>query len=382
MDNFVFYNPTQIVFGKNTIEKTGKLISAHNVKKVLLVMGGGSIKKNGVYDAVINSLNKSSIKYIEYSGVQPNPRLSHTLEGIRIAKEEQVEAILAVGGGSVIDESKTIAAGFYIDNIWSAFENSFQIDNALPLFTVLTLSATGSEMNPFAVITNEKENKKWALYGPALYPVISIIDPTVQMSLPWNQTANGAIDALAHIMEYYFMGNNEEVTLSINEALMKTIIKVTDKLKQNEQDYESRAALDWAATLALNGLSGVALKGGDWASHNIEHAISGLHPEVAHAVGLSIIFPAWILHNQKINPAIFARWAKNVWECDSVDMAVKKMREKFSGWGTPISLTEVGIAESEFEKLIDLALSHGKPGALKQFGKEDVLSILRLAYKR
>jgi len=381
MDNFVFYNPTQIVFGKNTIEKTGKLLTAHNIKKVLLVMGGGSIKKNGVYDTLVDSLNKSSIKFIEHSGVQPNPTLEHALEGIHLARLENVDAVLAVGGGSVIDESKTIAAGFYIEDIWSAFENNFQIDNALPLFSVLTLSATGSEMNAFAVLTNEKENKKWALYGPALYPVISIIDPSIQMTLPWKQTANGAIDALSHIMEYYFMGNSEEVTLGINESLMRTIITVTDKLKQNDQDYDSRAALDWSATLALNGLSGVALKGGDWASHNIEHAISGLHTEVAHAVGLSIIFPAWILHNKDINNAIFKRWAKNVWYSDSIEDAVNKMRKKFSDWGTPITLAEVGITENEFGLLADLALSHGKLGSLKQLTKDDVMSILKIASK-
>ena len=184
MDNFVFYNPTQVVFGKNTIQKIGKLLTAHNIKKVLMVMGGGSIKKNGVYDEVVNSLKSNGIKFIEFPGVRPNPVLSHAREGIKLARENEVEAILAVGGGSVIDESKAIAAGFYMDDIWAAFENKFQIENALPLFTVLTLSATGSEMNPFAVLTNEKEKKKWAIYGPALFPVISIIDPSKQMTLP------------------------------------------------------------------------------------------------------------------------------------------------------------------------------------------------------
>ncbi|HEY9186600.1 MAG TPA: iron-containing alcohol dehydrogenase [Ignavibacteria bacterium] len=379
MDNFVFYNPTQVVFGKNTIQKIGKLLTAHNIKKVLMVMGGGSIKKNGVYDEVVNSLKSNGIKFIEFPGVRPNPVLSHAREGIKLARENEVEAILAVGGGSVIDESKAIAAGFYIDDIWTAFENKFQIENALPLFTVLTLSATGTEMNPFAVLTNEEEKKKWAIYGPALFPVISIIDPSKQMTLPWRQTVNGAVDALSHIMEYYFMGNNEEVTLSINEALMNTIIKVTDKLKNDPDDYDSRSELDWAATLALNGLSGVALKGGDWATHGIEHAISALHPEVAHAEGLAIIFPAWIEYNKELNPGIFKRWAKNVWNSDSVDSAIQKMKEKYSEWGAPISLSQVGITENEIEELANIALLGEGLGVLRELNKQDVISILKIA---
>ncbi len=313
MENFTFYNPTKLIFGKNTIPKMGRELKKSGINKVLLLAGSGSIKSNGTYESAIQSLKNSGIEWSELWGVRANPLLSHAIEGISIVKDKNVNAILAVGGGSVIDEAKSIAAGYYLDNLWTAFEDKISIDKALPVYTILTLSGTCSEMDPYAVLTNDENLKKWNISGDALYPKVSIIDPEVQMSLPWHQTVNGAIDAMSHIMEFYFMGKDEEATLSVDEALMKTIIQSVDKLQEEPCNYSARANLAWAATLGLNGISGVALHGGDWASHQIEHGISALHPEIAHGAGLAVVFPAWIYYMNRYNTDIFKRWAKNVW---------------------------------------------------------------------
>jgi len=310
MQNFDFMNPTKLVFGKNTMSRIGEEIKYGGYGKVLMIAGGGSIRKNGVYDQVTESLKASGIEWFEVWDVRSNPVLGKVREMIELAKQAECDAILSVGGGSVIDSGKTVSAGYYMDDIWQAFESQNPVMEALPHYTVLTISATGSEMNMVAVLTNEKEKKKWAILGPALYPKVSIIDPSVQASLPWSQTVNGAVDALSHIMEYYFVGGESETTLALDESLSRTIIRMTDQLRENPDDYESRANLAWAATLAFNGISGVGQGMGDWASHGIEHSLSAVNPDIPHGAGLGVIFPAWIEHCQKQNPAIFKRWAK------------------------------------------------------------------------
>ena len=301
MENFTFYNPTRIIFGKDTVEQIGGVIKEAGFRRVLLVTGGGSIRKNGVYDAVSQSLREAGINWAEAWGVRPNPVLSKAQEIIELAKTEQVEAVLAVGGGSVIDTAKSVAAGVLVPDIWAAFERRVEVTRALPIFVVLTMSGTGSEMDPLAVLTHEGEVKKWVLRSPALFPRASIIDPTVQYSLPWHQTVNGAIDALTHVMEFYFLGTWEETTLALDEALMRTIISMTHRLQKNPRSYEARANLAWAASLALNGLTGVGLREGDFATHRIETAMSAVFPEIAHGAGLGVLFPAWIEYLKDYN---------------------------------------------------------------------------------
>jgi alcohol dehydrogenase YqhD (iron-dependent ADH family) len=379
MSDFTFHNPTKIIFGKNTIEQIGNILKEYNYRKILLIAGSGSIKKNGVYETVSKSLKESNIKFTEIWNVRANPILSKTNEAIALAKENKAEAILTVGGGSVIDTGKSVAAGFFTKNVWDFYEHKATIKNALPIFTILTISAAGSEMNCAAVLTNEAKKKKWAIVNPLLYPVVSIIDPSIQCSLPWNQTVNGALDALTHVMEYYFLGINEETTLALDESLMKTIIKETDKLKENEDDYNARSNLSWAATLALNGISGAGLSHGDWSSHEIEHSLSALYPNLAHGAGLGIVFPAWILYVQDMNPETFKRWAKNIWQADSVGEAVKRMKQKISDWESPTSLLEIGIREEEFSKIIENLMQVTAIGKLKKLGKKDFQEILKLA---
>lgn len=383
MRNFTFHNPTKYIFGKGTVQQIGKEITNFGIRKVLLLAGGGSIKRNGVYSQVVQSLKQHNIQWLELWGVRPNPILSHTNEGIRIVRENSLEGILAVGGGSTIDEAKCIAAGFYLEELWDAFERKVKIEKALPIFTVLTLSATCSEMDPYAVLTNEKEQKKWNIEAFCLYPKVSIVDPTFQASLPWNQTVYGAIDTLSHIMEFYFQGKNEESTISLNESLMKTVLSTVDKLKTNPTDYDLRASLAWISTLALNGTSGAGLYGGDWACHTIEHGISAVHPEVAHGAGLAVVFPAWIKYTYTLNKPQFLRWAKNIFSQDDVESGITALKVKYKSWGAPISLRDLGIDKSEIPHITDTiwkATSYRQIGNLKSLDYNDISKILNIAY--
>ena len=237
--NFQFYNPTEIILGKDTINQIGQAISKHKVKKVLLIAGGGSIKRNGVYDQTIASLKEAGIDWVVAWGIRPNPVISRVRELIKLAGEEKVEAVLAVGGGSVIDTAKAVAAGMFVEDPWILFERRLNTTDALPVFTILTISATGSEFDAGGVITNEEENKKWFFMCPAVAPKVSIIDPSVQVTLPWYQTVNGSVDAMAHIMEPYFVGGDNEVTQGIIESLLKSIVKLTNRLQKNQNDYEA-----------------------------------------------------------------------------------------------------------------------------------------------
>jgi alcohol dehydrogenase len=379
MDNFIFHNPTRIIFGKDTVGQIGGVIKAAGLGRVLLVAGGGSIKKNGVYETVVRSLKEAGVAWVEVWGVRPNPVLAKAQEIIALAKHEQVEAVLAVGGGSVIDTAKSVAAGVFLPDLWAAFERQVEVTRALPIFVVLTMSGTGSEMDPLAVLTHEADLKKWVLRSPALFPATAIIDPTVQYSLPWHQTVNGAIDALTHVMEFYFLGTWEETTMALDESLMRTIISMTHQLQANPVGYEARANLAWAASLALNGLTGVGLREGDFATHRVETAMSAVFPEIAHGAGLSVLFPAWILYMKDYNGPTFARWAKNVWAAETVEAAVERMRLTFQGWDAPVILGDLGVSEADIPTIVAAAQKVGVLGKLKELSPEDIEAILRLA---
>lgn len=380
MDTFRFYNPTRIHFGAGMIKNIGPEMSAAGVKKCLLVAGGGSIRANSVYSQVVESLQSSHIDWIEAWGVQSNPTLAKVREMIQVARREGVDAVLAVGGGSVIDSAKAVAAGFHLRDVWNAFTGAERIQQALPVFTVLTISATGSEMNGNAVITNSEEMKKWSIGSTLLYPRATIIDPSVQSSLPFKQTVNGALDATAHILEYYFMDDNAVATLAINSGLLHTITEMTDRLKGNASDLTARGNLAWSATLALNGISGAGLKGGDWGCHTIEHAFSALYPSIAHGEGLGVIFPAWIEYVSEKYPDRFTGWARNVWGEDSVSYALRRFREKIESWGSSTSLRDLGIKEQDLTTLRDIILQSGTIGKIHKFGAADIEALLMLAY--
>ena len=380
MEAFSFQNPTRIHFGQGMIKKLGHELSEAGVKRVLMVAGGGSIRSNGVYEQVRETLAAKGIAATEAWGVQPNPILNKVREMTSLAKAENVDAVLAVGGGSVIDSAKAVAAGFYMNDVWAAFSGKERVNKALPLFTVLTISATGSEMNGSAVITNTETKQKWGMSSPHLYPKVTIIDPAVQCSLPFKQTASGAIDAMSHILEFYFADDKALCTLAINDALLQTIVEMTDRLQNNPADLIARGNLAWSATLALNGISGVGLKGGDWACHQIEHAFSALHPDIAHGEGLGVVFPAWIEYMNDKGSAPLQRWAQKVWKEDNVPKAVQRFRDKIASWGMATSIRDLGIKESELPEILNMITVSPRIGAVSKFTRADIESLLMLAY--
>jgi alcohol dehydrogenase YqhD (iron-dependent ADH family) len=378
MVNFSFRNPVKILFGQGKIDELGKEIKRFGVKKVLFLAGGGSIMENGVYDSVVNSMKASGIEWQLLWGVRANPELDHARVAIDTIKEHELEAVVAVGGGSVIDEAKAVAAGFHLNDLWNAFEGKEVIKKALPIFTVLTLSATTSEMNSYAVLTHSAEKKKWAIGSQALYPKVSIIDPSVQTSLPWRQTANGGVDAISHLLENYVGGSDFEPTKAIIETLMKTVISSVDRLKEDESDLQARADFAWAVTLSLNGLTAPGMTG-EWSVHTMEHSISAYFPDVAHGEGLSVMFPAWLTYAKDKKYEHFTRWAKNVWGVDTPEEGIAKLKDKFKSWGAPVSFKDLNIGEEYITKFAKNALLGGKVGVNWPLGLEELKEIYRLA---
>ncbi len=379
MKDFVFHNPTKIVFGKGKVKQIGEEIKSFGVKKVLLLYGKGSIKKNGVYDTVTNSLKENGIDWVEVSGVKPNPVLSKVHEAIGVARKENVEAILAVGGGSVIDSAKAVAAGFYYDgDIWDAFIGKYRVERSLPIFVVLTISATGSEMNGGAVITNEKTNQKYSFWSFTSYPKVSIIDPTVQFSLPREQTVYGGVDAIVHVLEYYFDGAKDRILMDrIMESIIKTIMESVEKLINDPKDYIARSNLAWSATLALNGLTSTGSFGGDWSSHVIEHSLSALY-DIPHGAGLSIITPAWMRYVMKEDKEKFERFAREIFGKNSADEGIEAFKSWLKSMGAPTSLKDAGIPEGDIEKIVENAAMRAPFGKLKKLCEEDIREILKL----
>lgn len=386
MLNFTFHNPTKLVFGKDTIQTIGEHLTEHHITSVLLLYGKNSIKQNGVYDTIVRSLKQADISFIELNGVKPNPVLSKVQEGIDLVKANHLTAILSVGGGSTLDSAKAIAAGSLDDgNVWDFYEGIRPVTKALPIFAVLTLSATGSEMNGNSVITNEAEGKKWAISSPFVYPKVSILDPSIQKSLPPIQTANGAIDALSHVFESYFCGiQHTDMTDCLCEGIIKTLIKHTPILINDPSNYESRAELSWAATLALNGLTSVGRGGGDWASHGIEHSLSVFN-DIAHGSGLAIIMPAWMKYVYKQDLSKFVRFAKNVFnltEGSDEELALKgieALRDFYKSLGAPITLSEVGVTEKDLDIIADNADLATPMGSLICLDRSAIYAILKLA---
>lgn len=379
MNNFSFYNPTKIIFGKNSIDKIGAELSCGKHNRVLLLAGKGSIKRNGVYDQVTRSLQDNGINFVEMWGVQPNPTLEKVNETIKFARENKVDAILAVGGGSVIDSAKAISVGFYLEDVWEFMQRKVVAKQALPLYTVLTMSATGSEMNSGFVLTNTETKQKWGSGSNLLFPKVSVIDPSAQFSLPWEQTVNGGVDAIAHILEYYFADSEALTTKAVNKALMQTIIAMLDRLQINSKDYTARANIAWSATMALNGISGIGMNGGDWACHTIEHALSALHPQISHGAGLGVIFPAWIEYMAMKTPDKFADWFEAWGETNTITGLIS-MRNKIRSWGNPVSLRDLCIHKDDLPIIADKIMEFSSIGSVSKFNREDIEAILLLAY--
>ncbi|KGX89528.1 NADH-dependent butanol dehydrogenase A [Pontibacillus halophilus JSM 076056 = DSM 19796] len=384
MENFVFHNPTKLIFGKEQLDQLKTEIPA-SAKKVLLVYGGGSIKRSGLYDEVMNKLNEMDVEVHELSGVEPNPRLTTVHKGVQIAKDENIDFLLAVGGGSVIDATKTIAAGAKYDgDAWDLVTRQAPAEEALPFGTVLTLAATGSEMNAGAVITNWETNEKYGWGAPVTYPKFSILDPTNTMTVPRDQTIYGIVDMMSHIFEQYFhQPTNAPVQDRMAEGVMKAVIEAAPKLLEDLESYEHRETILYAGTIALNGMLQMGYRG-DWASHNIEHAVSAVY-DIPHAGGLAILFPNWMEHNIDHNTERFKQMAVRIFDVDPTGKddrevgleGIQKLREFWKSLGAPSTLGDYDISDDQFDLIADRAMKRGAFGNFRTLEHDDVLEILK-----
>ncbi|MFI8688640.1 iron-containing alcohol dehydrogenase [Rossellomorea sp. NPDC077527] len=384
MNEFTFYNPTKLIFGKGQVEQLKELVPQYG-KKVLVVYGGGSIKRNGLYDQVMSLLNEIDSEVFELSGVEPNPRLSTVRRGVEMAKENKIDFILAVGGGSVIDCTKAIAAGAkYEGDAWDLVTKKAFAKEALPFGTVLTLAATGSEMNAGSVITNWETNEKYGWGSPVTFPQFSILDPENTFTVPKDHTIYGMVDMMSHVFEQYFNNaTNTPLQDRMCESVLNTVIETAPKLIEDLENYELRETILYSGTIALNGMLQMGYNG-DWASHNIEHAVSAVY-DIPHAGGLAIIFPNWMKHNLKVNPSRFAQLAVRVFNVDSAGKSeeevalegIEKLREFWSSLGAPSRLADYDIDDSQLDLMADKAMANGEFGNFNKLNKEDVLAILR-----
>jgi alcohol dehydrogenase YqhD (iron-dependent ADH family) len=385
MKNFELCIPTRIVFGKGRVSEIGSHAKEYG-KKLLLVYGKSSIKKNGIYDTVMESLNNAGLTVFEHPGVKSNPLLSHAKEGILIAKNKRVDFILGVGGGSVIDEAKAIAAGtLYDGDVWDFYAGTVKIKAALPVLTVLTIPATASEMNGGTVLTNEDTMQKFGFIDDYLFPKVSILDPTVSYTIPAKYTAYSAVDAIAHLIEGYFTHNQKPHPIQDRyvEGLVKTIMESAEAILNNPEDYEGRATLMWAASLAWNGLSTAGAEDSSYPNHMFAH-ILGAQYDIAHGAALSIIIPAWMKYKYKENISQFARFAETIFgikEKSQENAAIKGI-EQLKSWfkkiGSPVSFKEAKLPYDELEKLAGEIIDLSKIWGIKGYPKQVIIDILKL----
>lgn len=385
MLNFDFQNKTEIIFGRDTEERVGKEIKKYG-KKILLHYGGGSIKNTGLYDKVVESLKKENIEFVELAGVMPNPRVSLVREGIELCRKEGVDFVLAVGGGSVIDSAKAICAGVsYSGDVWDFCIKGIEVVNPLPLGTILTIPAAGSESSSGTVITNEDGWYKKSFGSNLLRPKFSVLNPVLTYTLPDYQTSAGVVDMMVHVFERYFTNEkNVELTDRLCEGVLKTIINNGRKVMDNPYSYDIRAEILWASTLAHNGLLDTGRKS-DWASHGIEHELSGIY-DITHGAGLAIVSPAWMKYVYKHDLGRFVQFANRVWDVEIIgdmeDVAlegIRRMERFFSEIGMPITLSEAGIVEDRFEEMAEKAVGSKKMGSFVKLDKNDIINIYKLA---
>ncbi len=391
MKSFTYYNPTKIVFGKDCVKESLVAELSNYGTRVLLTYGGGSIKKNGIYHTVKEALEQAGKEVFELSGIMSNPRTTKVREGIALCKEHKIDFILAVGGGSVIDCTKFIAGGAKLPDtvdFWQTFFLDHQpVTEALPFGVVLTMAATGSEMNNGGVITDWETQKKLSAYGPVLFPQFSMLDPTYTYTLPREQVAYGIVDMLSHLLEQYVSTpDDDNVTDSAIEGIFKNIVRNGRKSMENLEDYEARSNIMWGATLALNRSLGLG-KDQDWMTHALEHALSAFY-DIPHGAGLAIMHPAylrWILPNAT---ARLMRFAKEVWDIEQGTMSdadyalagIEALEAYFKEIGAPSRLEEVGIPK---ESLPDIANSCVRyPTAYSNLTAEDALAIYESVYKK
>lgn len=391
MENFNYYTPTKVVFGKGTEQQVGELIKAYHCNKVLVHYGSGSVKRTGLLDRIYQSLDEAGISYVSLGGVVPNPHLSLVYEGIELCRKEGVDFILAVGGGSVIDSAKAIGYGMTNEgDVWDFYDRKRTAAACLPIGTVLTIAAAGSEMSNSSVITKEEGWIKRGYGSDYSRPKFAVMNPELTMTLPQYQTASGCVDIMMHTMERYLNHvDNMELTDGISEHLIRTVMKHARILMDDPENYEARAEVMWAGSLSHNGLTGCGTDGGDWATHQLEHELGGMY-DVAHGAGLAAVWGSWARYVVEERPERFAKFAVNVMgveACgDAMQTALKgieAMEEFYRSIKMPTNLKELGVEPSE-EDMRELARKcsfDGKReiGCVKKLNAEDMYRIYQMA---
>jgi len=391
MLNFDFWNRTRLVFGRGAETQVGEGIRPF-AKKIMLHYGGGSIVRSGLYDRVVKSLSEAGVEWVELGGVAPNPRLSLVREGVNICRRENVELILAVGGGSAIDSAKAIAIGVWYDgDVWDFYGTGKPVEKALPVATVLTIPAAGSEASVGSVITNEATSQKMACNSLAIRPVVSFVNPELFFTLPQNQIANGVSDMMSHIFERYFTNTTHtDLTDALCEGTLRTILKNAPKVYENPADYDAWCQVGFGGTVAHNDLLGMG-RAQDWGCHDMEHELSAIY-DVAHGAGLAVLTPAWMTYVHRENPEMFVQFAVNVMGVGGdfrdpealILEGIDRLRRFYRRMGLPQTLAELGIGEENLELMAKKATGaaygdeHGV-GGLKKLMWQDVLAIYKLA---
>jgi alcohol dehydrogenase YqhD (iron-dependent ADH family) len=386
MENFTFANTTRIIFGRGTESDVGKEVKSYSTR-VLLHYGKDSIKKSGLYDRVCRSLKDAGVEYVDCAGVAPNPRLSLVREGIRLCREKKLDFILAVGGGSVIDSAKAIAAGVpFKGDVWDFYLKKATVSSALPIGVVLTIPAAGSESSFGSVITNEEGWYKRDALSEHMRPRFAIMNPELTFTLPPYQTACGAADIMAHVFERYFTNARAvDFTDQLCEVTLKTIIRHVPRVLADPKDYDSRAEIMWAGTVAHNDLLSTG-RIGDWGSHMIEHELSAIY-DVAHGAGLAVVFPAWMKHVMGHDVARFAQFAARVWNVDycfedparTAREGIRRLEVFFREIGMPVTLKELGVKDDRLEEMARKCTERGPIGSFVKLGEKEVRDIYTLA---
>lgn len=381
MEDFTFFNPTRIEFGRGKEQLIGQHLAEYGISKVLLCYGSERIKREGLFEVVRKSLAENGVAIVELGGIVSNPVISKVREGIALARAQEVDAILSVGGGSVLDSAKAIAAGVRYDgDVWDLFTGKARIESALPVFAILTLAATGSEMNSSAVVTNDETRGKFFISAPSLFPKVSIVNPALMQGVSRDYLVYSAADVIAHLIEGYFTATAHPTLPSrLVEALLNTVIETTEALLADPADYGARGQFAWAATLALNGLSYSGTAGFGYPNHAIEHSLSALF-NVPHGAGLSVVVPAWMKWYRDRNPAQFDRFATNVFGVDGGEQGIAALQAWYDKIGTPTHLAQLGIKAADLPAIVDnVQMNVRLFGIAETYTPEVVTAILRNA---
>lgn len=387
MQNFTYDIPTIVYFGDGQIKQIGKLAASLG-KKALLVYGGGSIKKSGLFDTAVAHLAECGVSYVEMGKVEPNPKITSVRKGVSICKEENIDVIIPIGGGSVIDCAKAIAVGAKYDgDPWDLVVDTKKMKEALPIITVLTIAATGTEMDFYAVISNMETNDKISIDHRSLFPKYSILDPTYTQTVSPYQTASGTVDIMSHVFEVYFQKCGDTFFQDqFMEGIMRTCIKYGKIALETPDNYDARANLMWASSWAINGMIACG-KSGAWVCHPIEHQLSAFY-DVTHGMGLGVIIPHWMRHILDDTIVdVFVDYGVNVWHIDAsldkyeiANLAIDKTREYFDQMNVPKTLRELGIIDKTNFDIMAEKAAKGLQNAYNPLYKEDVLAILEAAF--